>query len=338
MTEAETRGKMVVGQQHQTDFFASSDLEECRFYLAKLFKPHELNISGCNEVIDAKTKCTEFEGLSFIDLSHGATVDIDPEKLDDFFNLQIPVRGSGHVRIDNSHLDISPLNAFMISPTLGVKMHFERNCEHIILKIRRSAFEGFLERQLQSELVKPLVFKPGIDVTFPKNAQLVDFIVSIGKQVSVENSPLTHKMIRDRVTSLLMSTILVTLDHNYKSELESNCHTAVPYYIKRARDYIHQNAKESISITSIAEESSISVRSIYLGFRKYYGMTPMEYLKKLRLSLVNQKLRDLTPAQTSVTMVALEYGFYHFGNFSAAYKKKYGELPSETLKNSAIHV
>ena len=42
------------------------------------------------------------------------------------------------------------------------------------------------------------------------------------------------------------------------------------------------------------------------------------------------------PGSTTVTHEALEWGFWHFGDFSRAYKACFGEAPSETLRRKVV--
>jgi len=46
-------------------------------------------------------------------------------------------------------------------------------------------------------------------------------------------------------------------------------------------------------------------------------------------------LRKAKSGSTTVTDVALNWGFWHFGEFSRAYKNCFGELPSGTLKENS---
>jgi AraC family transcriptional regulator, ethanolamine operon transcriptional activator len=47
---------------------------------------------------------------------------------------------------------------------------------------------------------------------------------------------------------------------------------------------------------------------------------------------VRQALLAATHGSTTVSAVALDWGFWHFGEFSRAYKGCFGELPSDTLR------
>ncbi|WJJ95055.1 helix-turn-helix domain-containing protein [Neopusillimonas aromaticivorans] len=84
----------------------------------------------------------------------------------------------------------------------------------------------------------------------------------------------------------------------------------------------------------MAEHVDVSIRSLFAGFRKYRNTSPMRQLKERRLEKVHHDLLNPGP-DTSVTQVALRWGFSHLGQFSAAYQQRYGELPSATLKRRA---
>jgi AraC-like DNA-binding protein len=47
---------------------------------------------------------------------------------------------------------------------------------------------------------------------------------------------------------------------------------------------------------------------------------------------VHQELAD-AGADTTVTAVALRWGFGHLGRFAVAYRRKYGRSPSDTLRS-----
>jgi transcriptional regulator GlxA family with amidase domain len=59
-------------------------------------------------------------------------------------------------------------------------------------------------------------------------------------------------------------------------------------------------------------------------------------LTRLRLHRVRQALLAAPPASTTVTTEALNWGFWHFGDFSRAYRDCFGELPSATLRRKRV--
>jgi transcriptional regulator GlxA family with amidase domain len=54
----------------------------------------------------------------------------------------------------------------------------------------------------------------------------------------------------------------------------------------------------------------------------------MRYLRDARFERVREAL--LRAQDQSVTQVAMRWGFYHLGRFAVDYRKRFGEMPSET--------
>jgi AraC-like DNA-binding protein len=72
------------------------------------------------------------------------------------------------------------------------------------------------------------------------------------------------------------------------------------------------------------------MRSLYAGFKEYLGVSPMQYLRDLRMECARTEL--MSGEASNVSGVALRWGFAHLGRFSNDYKLRYGETPSQTLR------
>lgn len=102
--------------------------------------------------------------------------------------------------------------------------------------------------------------------------------------------------------------------------------------LDRAVEFIRLRFQHELLVEEVAGASGVSIRLLQLLFRQHFDCTPGEYIQQLRLDHAHRLLSlRLTP---SVTAAALESGFDHLGEFSAAYMKRYGEKPSETLRQS----
>ena len=58
-------------------------------------------------------------------------------------------------------------------------------------------------------------------------------------------------------------------------------------------------------------------------------------VRRLRLDGVRAELIRADPWQVSVSEVAYRWGFTHLGRFAGAYRARYGESPSQTLKEGS---
>ncbi|WP_417263754.1 helix-turn-helix domain-containing protein [Celeribacter sp.] len=65
------------------------------------------------------------------------------------------------------------------------------------------------------------------------------------------------------------------------------------------------------------------------------GMSLDDLLKGRRMSEVHRRLRMSDPRATKVSDVSMEFGYYHWGRFSQAYRAMFGERPSDTLRRDA---
>jgi len=140
------------------------------------------------------------------------------------------------------------------------------------------------------------------------------------------------------------SAARVELLENLLATLHSTVHSeAAPYDLTRqahsqvvqiAENYALSHTAERLYVTDLCKAAGVSERTLQYAFKELMGMTPVAYLTRLRLHRVRQALRAATHASTTVTKEALRWGFWHFGDFSRAYKDCFGELPSDTLRRS----
>jgi transcriptional regulator GlxA family with amidase domain len=93
---------------------------------------------------------------------------------------------------------------------------------------------------------------------------------------------------------------------------------------------IRAHADTPITIGALADAAGVSARTLFEGFRRFRGTTPMAQLKAVRLVRAYEELR-MSPDE-SVTDVSVKWGFVHLGRFARAYRRRFGELPSETLR------
>lgn len=102
--------------------------------------------------------------------------------------------------------------------------------------------------------------------------------------------------------------------------------------LDKAEEYIRAHLTEPFVLDKLIEITGTSASTLLREFRKRYGMPPMQYLKHCRLEAAHRELSSAERGQTTVTEVAMHYGFYHLGRFSGLYRKTFGEMPSVTLK------
>ena len=87
-------------------------------------------------------------------------------------------------------------------------------------------------------------------------------------------------------------------------------------------------------LSELCATANVSERTLQYAFHDIMGMSPLTYLHRLRLHRARDELRAAKSSATTVTDVAMNWGFWHFGEFSRAYKNCFGEVPSRTLRQT----
>lgn len=106
-----------------------------------------------------------------------------------------------------------------------------------------------------------------------------------------------------------------------------------PPALRRIVAFIHDHADTDIGLSDIATAAQLTPRSVQYLFRRHLGVTPLEYLRRVRLDRAHRDLLAADPAVDTVNAIAGRWGFAHAGRFSVAYREMFGTPPSATLRS-----
>jgi AraC-like DNA-binding protein len=134
----------------------------------------------------------------------------------------------------------------------------------------------------------------------------------------------------------LLETLLAALGDSEAVEptRDERTRQAHALVVKRVEDYVLALADDHVSLSDICRAVAVSERALQYAFKEVMGLTPLAYLARVRLHRVREALLEGTQGTTTVSVEALKWGFWHFGEFSRAYKSCFGELPSDTLRRA----
>ena len=91
-----------------------------------------------------------------------------------------------------------------------------------------------------------------------------------------------------------------------------------------AQAFLQQNHTYAITVEQAAAYAGVSRSHLFRRFRQAYGVSPQEYLCRLRLQHAAQLLADGSP----VAQAAYSAGFADLPNFSRRFRLEYGTAPS----------
>jgi AraC-like DNA-binding protein len=310
--------------------FESRDRDETRQRVSQVFCPHELRVLEPAGRVDARQHYVPLGRAAVSYLSYGTPVAIDPQAPRTFYLVQIPLRGKARIRAGSNDFASSDRIASIINPSDALRMEWSADCGQIIVRFDAA----FVELLLTSYLGRPprceLRFHEVFDCAAGRGRGWLDFVRSVIGLIESEVAA-PGPLVTRQLEQTLLAMLLEAQPNNYSEQLAAPRSGYVPRHVRRAEEFIAANLGEPIGIEEIVAASGASMRSLYDGFRRFRGTSPMEFLRTLRLGRVRADLARAGPG-TRVSDVAATWGFYQFGRFAAQYRQLYGETPSVTLR------
>lgn len=96
--------------------------------------------------------------------------------------------------------------------------------------------------------------------------------------------------------------------------------------------YMQKHYKEELSLEALCKISALSKNQLIRNFQKTYHITPYQYLKQFRMNMASTRISAGEP----IARVAEEVGFSSVSAFSNAFKKFYGDCPSDTKRRNGL--
>jgi AraC-like DNA-binding protein len=267
--------------------------------------------------------------LSYI--TYGTDVSIDPGKLSTFFLVHLVPTGRSEIRIGNSDLIGSSEVGAVTSSTTPLRMRWSADCAHLVLKIERAALERHLCDLLGDVATRPIEFAPGLPVETGLGAAFRRQIDFVAGELDRDDTLLVSPLGIAAVEQSLMTALLAAQPSNYTAALARQASPATPRHVMRAEELIRAHPERAITVGNLSEASGVSARTLFEGFRRFRGTTPMALLRMVRLERAYAELQTASPTE-NIAGIAFKWGIVHLGRFAQDYRRRFGELPSETLR------
>ncbi|MBA5690197.1 helix-turn-helix domain-containing protein [Rugamonas apoptosis] len=130
----------------------------------------------------------------------------------------------------------------------------------------------------------------------------------------------------------ILSALLDMLDHSCVEPAIAASLQRRQRVVARAREYILAHRAEAITVPELCEQVHVSRRTLQYCFEDVLGMSPMLYLRMMRLNGVRRQLHDACARGSAIGDVAGAWGMCNFSQFSSDYRKLFGVRPSAVLK------
>lgn len=320
------RGEMPMPLE-QFRFGQARGVDTARELGARAFRDHRLEpLEGdvCLRINRARLGEAALSAMSF-----GGAVEIDVGPLEDFYVEHFVTRGRAEIRQDDCVESCTERTGAVMSADRYGMLRLDDDCVLGAVRVERAALEAHLERLTGRRVRSRLVFGSAVDLRRAPGSRRQRLMRLLFEEVecgSAQRDPLPGS----GVDEAYLDALLLTQPHSHRHLIERRPRDAGATAVRRVEDYIRAHPERTIRSPALVALSGVSTSSLYDAFLRRRGTSPMRLLREVRLDRVREDLLSARSGET-VTQIATRWGFTHLARFSAQYRTRFGELPSETL-------
>jgi AraC-like DNA-binding protein len=282
------------------------------------------NVDGLNFVSDG----VRLGPISVGETRYGADVCVTSPDLETAYHVLMPLTGAVQVLQRGHMVSANPTQAAVLLPVGDIELNWSADCQLLSVEVDRAALEREVDAALDREVASPLPLGPSFPLGSGPGRSWLALIRLLLTELRGPDALIEQRPMARRWRELAVSGLALTVEHPYRDEPPSRR----PRTVKRTLDAMHADPGYPFTSAELAAIAGVGVRVLQESFRQNLGMSPLTYLRRLRLDGVHTELRRADPWQASVSEVALRWGFTHLGRFAGAYRARYGQAPSQTLK------
>lgn len=288
-------------------------------------RPHTLMVHEAGSRLATRLTHVPLQDVSVNLLRYGAQVTVSSGDgvLDDYL-LTLPVAGAGRFRYGDAVAVATPERGVIIGPHREFEFAFDQDWDQVVVRLDRKRVES-VAAALTGE-VGPVHFELALVDGIGSLDGLLESAVSLVDSTAVEHRP----QLLWQFEQLLIETLLLAQPNNRTTATGPDSGRPVSPRVRQAMEFMIDRIGEPVTVTAVAEACGTSVRSLQAAFRGELATTPVQWLRAQRLERAHALLASGAPG-LSVTDVAYRCGFFHLGEFGAAFRARYGATPSALL-------
>ena len=313
--------------------FETDDLDQAQDAMLRNYYPLRIKPLHAKAGFSLNMSVVSVGALTLGRLRYDTDISKDCGELGNAFHVNVPLNGEVVSRCGTEQMCATTETAAVFNPRgRTVLDNWRAGTTQLCLKIDRSVVEqevsGFVGRPLH----KPLRFDFAMKLNSEHGRRWVHALRLLSDELDSPGGPIAHPLLATEVQRLIIATLIWGQPHSYSEDLRKPAVQLRPRNVHQAMQAIDANPEIPWTAGQLAEVAGVGLRSLEEGFRRHVGMSPIQYLRGVRLERAHEDLLSQEPENTTVTEIAYRWGFTHLSRFAEAYAVRFGERPSDTLR------
>ncbi|QIG93828.1 AraC family transcriptional regulator [Bradyrhizobium sp. 6(2017)] len=229
------------------------------------------------------------------------------------------------------HFEATPGDLIVIAPDQELYSRFINGNHYATTLVAPDELFAFLATQPGAQDVaawhQPTTMLASDRATTAANVKQMSMILAAltehGPKLSVDAADFFKRNILELVTAPVRDTV------RYRGARV----LAAAKLVREVDRYMIDAGSRPIHISELCAHFSVGRRTLHRAFNEVVGISPIAFMRRKRLGDVHTVLLTGGPDAT-IKDVAIEHGFIELGRFAGAYRRLFGELPSQTLRRA----
>lgn len=308
------------------------DVHEAQARGGEVYFPHQLHPRHRSDQFRMHLEAAAMGPLSIGVLGYSDEVFIETSDYETSYEVNIPLSGFLETWTGQHWVVASPDTAAIYRPVGNTSLRgWAGGGDLIGLKIDRTALEGTMAELIGEPIEGAIPLASSLDLTRSFGRHWGSLVRTVLDMVTDAPALNRTPQVANPLIEAVLTGLLFAADHPYQDRLGRPV-PARPATLQGAIDVIEAEPAEAWTLAELAQRAGCSTRSLQDGFQRHVGVSPMTYLRDVRLNRAHADLVAADPEFTSVAAIAGRWGCAHLGRFAAAYRARHGTTPSDTLR------
>jgi AraC-like DNA-binding protein len=314
-------------------WFRTRSPEQAIHLCESAYYPHRLRLLGPSQGFGLTQRVTQAGPITVGDITYDTDVALRFDQNRSSYHVHVPLNGWLESRHRGQQLTSTPVLAAIYRPEAEMTAtRWPGGSRHLAVKIDQLAVDRALETLVDVPLDSPIPFTAALPLQATAARDWVRLLLMVHRQLQCPDTLMRHSVVLDPLVDSLIHGLLLVADHPYRDALAAPAAPGRPAAVRGAMDIIEAGAHLPLTTSTLAMQCHVSVRTLQQGFLRHLGMSPMTYVRVVRLRRAHRDLRSADPAHSTVAAIAQRWGFTNLSRFAAAHKTMYGQTPLQTLR------
>jgi len=312
----------------------TSDADECRNAVTQHIVPHDFRIKRKGNSFKALLNNVRLTASTITYLRYSTGVMIGSAADDAHYLIVVPLSGTIRFLYEKSEAQLTQQRGVVIEPGHPFNIETNVHSSALIWKVPRRAVERATLEVVGTAKREPVRFDPYLDWQSRRTSRFLrslHFVAQELDDIDLLEEGAHHQV--GHLEQLLIRTLIAAQPNNLRDDPAYRGTSIAPGCVRKVEEYIAENSGLPLAIADLATVASVSARSLHRSFKKFRGISPMSHLRDVRLHRIRADLLNAGPTASVSDILALR-GMFQFGRFAAAYRDRFGETPSQTLRRS----